>query len=239
MANVKKFYNFVPFNIGNDANENNIPWPILVDKLQECDTVTELGCGTGWLSARIKNKFPNAIVKGIDISDAAIEQAKMRSADVNFCVDDITTYNGVADMIISVGVLHHIPNHSIEEMIAKAIRASKKYTFIGVYHKNSRQAMFDFFNQYPKSKHKKLFKKMSPQIKNSVQRDSWFRDQFEHPYEVSICLDTLQKIAKDTNTKLIYTSLNTDDMYNTIMNKLQTFEFVSGFVYGVFENEMA
>lgn len=49
----------MPFNMGHDKNYQNIPWPSLTEQLQNANTVTELGCGTGWLCNRIKNNFPN------------------------------------------------------------------------------------------------------------------------------------------------------------------------------------
>lgn len=235
---IKNFYNLLPFNLGNDKKEDNIPWPIVVDKLSECQTVTELGCGTGWLSSRIKKKFPNISVTGIDLSQSAINQANKRSDSVEFIVDDITTYNKHADMIISLGVLHHIPNHDIKDLMSKAINLSNKYAFIGLYHQNSRQAMFDFFESYPVNKRKNLFKKMTPQIKDDSQRDSWYRDQFNHPYEQSTTLKVYEEVAKQTNTNLIYTNIKSDDTYDLTMDRLNTYEFVSGFIYGVFEHEM-
>ena len=235
---IKSFYNLLPFNTGNDKKEDNIPWPIVVEKLDNCSSITELGCGTGWLSSRIKKRFPNIKATGIDLSDSAINRAKQRAENVNFEVDDILTYNKKADMIISMGVLHHIPNHTINELMAHAISLSNKYTFIGLYHQSSRQAMFDFFESYPIHKRKKLFKKMTPQIKDNSQRESWYRDQFEHPYEQATTLSVYKEVAKQTNTKLIYSNIQSDDTYNYTMDRLNTYEFVSGFIYGVFEHEM-
>ena len=39
----------MPFNMGHDKNYENIPWPSLNEQLENAKTVTELGCGTGWL----------------------------------------------------------------------------------------------------------------------------------------------------------------------------------------------
>jgi len=231
---VEKFYNYIPFNVGNDIKVDNIPWPFISDNIKNCNTVTELGCGTGWLSSRIKSNYPSTTVKGIDLSETAIAQAKSRNQDIEFIKDDITTYNSKSDMVISVGVLHHIPDYDIYDLMCKAINLSNKYTFIGLYHTQSRKAMFDFFNNYPEHKRKKLFKKMAPQIKNNEQRESWFRDQFEHPFETTTTLKVYNQVAKDTNTKLVYTNINTDETYNSTMEMLETFEFKSGFIYGGF-----
>ena len=230
--NVKRFYNNLPFNTGYDTKQNNIPWPLLHTYLKCSKTVTELGCGTGWLCARIKKQYPELEITGIDISKIAIEQACMRSNDVNYRIDNLLTYNKKSDVVISIGVLHHIETNNIKSLLHKAIALSKKYCFIGLYHEDSRKAMFDFFNNYPESKRKSLFKKMMPHMTNTEQRASWFRDQFYNPYEQSISLDTMKQVAEETNTKLEYTNINSDNTYNSVMEKLHTYEFTSGFIYG-------
>ena len=229
---IRGFYNNLPFNTGEDTNKNNIPWLSLQKQLEQAKTVTELGCGTGWLCARIKNKYPHLKVVGVDISETAISQACNRTKDVNFFVDNLLEYNKKADIIISIGVLHHIETSDIKSLLQRTIDLSKQYCFLGLYHTNSRKAMFDFFEQYPESKRKDIFKKMMPHMKNAKQRDSWYRDQFYNPYEDSVTLKTLQEVADETKTKLNYSNLNTDDTYYNVMNKLNTYEFTSGFIYG-------
>tara|TARA_B100000683_G_C12467574_1_gene546624 strand:+ start:840 stop:1547 length:708 start_codon:yes stop_codon:yes gene_type:complete len=229
---IRGFYNNLPFNTGEDTNKNNIPWVSLQTNLENAKTVTELGCGTGWLCARIKNKYPHLKVIGIDISESAISQACNRTKHVDFFVDNLLEYNKKADVVISIGVLHHIETNDIKKLLRKTIALSKQYCFIGLYHTNSRKAMFDFFEQYPESKRKDIFKKMTPHMQNTKQRDSWFRDQFYNPYEESVSLKTLKEVAKETKTNLDYTNLDTDNTYNNVTNKLNTFEFTSGFIYG-------
>ena len=66
---------------------------------------------------------------------------------------------------------------------------------------------------------------------NTEQRASWFRDL---PYNLmnNSTLDTMKQVAKETNTKLEYTNINSDNTYNSVMEKLHTYEFTSGFIYG-------
>ena len=118
--------------------------------------------------------------------------------------------------------------------MCKTINISNNYTFIGLYHTNSRHAMFDFFSKYSKEKQKKLFKKMTPHMK-SKQRESWFRDQFDNPFEQSTTLDVYKQVAKDTNTKLVFTNISTDKTYDSTRESLESFEFKSGFIYGGFK----
>tara|TARA_B100000900_G_C20393943_1_gene639822 strand:+ start:129 stop:833 length:705 start_codon:yes stop_codon:yes gene_type:complete len=232
---VLNFYSSMPFNMGHDKNYENIPWPSLNEQLENAKTVTELGCGTGWLCNRIKNNFPNLKVTGIDISQTCIDSARYRGNDIDWQVKDLTKYKQKADVVVSIGVLHHIENANLQKLIEHTIKLSNKYAFIGLYHSSSRQAMFDFFARYPKKKHEKLFKKMMPHMTNDTQRESWFRDQFNHPYEVASSLKMFNDAATNTKYKLTYSNVNTDDMYDSTMNRLETFEFVSGFIYGGFE----
>ena len=118
--------------------------------------------------------------------------------------------------------------------MCKTINISNNYTFIGLYHTNSRQAMFDYFSKYSKEKQKKLFKKMTPHMK-SKQRESWFRDQFENPFEQTTTLAVYKQVAKDTNTKLVFTNISTDKTYDSTRESLESFEFKSGFIYGGFK----
>jgi len=230
---VQSFYNYMPFNIGID-NNTNIPWPSLCSHLDSAESFTELGCGTGWLCNRVKNKYANIAVTGIDISETAINESKLRSQKINWKIQDLTTYNEKVDVVASIGVLHHIPGYSIYDLMCKTINISNNYTFIGLYHTNSRHAMFDFFSKYSKEKQKKLFKKMTPHMK-SKQRESWFRDQFDNPFEQSTTLDVYKQVAKDTNTKLVFTNISTDKTYDSTRESLESFEFKSGFIYGGFK----
>jgi len=229
------FYSTMPFNTGRDKNSLNIPWQDLNHHLSTAKTVTELGCGTGWLCNRIKNNYPMLDVTGIDLSETAIQMASMRDSDINWQVKDLVKYKKKSDIVISIGVLHHIPNYELEKLIEHTISLANKYAFIGLYHQNSRQAMFDFFDRYPKHKHKKLFKKMMPHMSSDTQRDSWFRDQFDHPYETVSSLQMYKNVATNTGTQLTFCNLNTDNTYNETMDRLETYEFVSGFIYGGFK----
>jgi hypothetical protein len=118
-----------------------------------------------------------------------------------------------------------------------SVNKSNKYTYIGLYHKESRQAMFDFFENYSPDQRYKLFKKMTPWFTSETQRMSWWRDQFEHPYETTVTLVDYQQVAQLTNTKLAWTSVNTDNVYDTTFKRLERYEFTSGFIYGLYQHD--
>lgn len=51
----------------------------LIKKIPECmpSTILDLGCGTGYFSKNIKNKFPNAQYIGLDLSEGMAHYAKL------------------------------------------------------------------------------------------------------------------------------------------------------------------
>jgi hypothetical protein len=47
------------------------------------------------------------------------------------------------------------------------------------------------------------------------------------------------KIAEDTGTNLVWVNANTDkELYDISINKIKSFEFTSGFIYGLFERKI-
>jgi cyclopropane fatty-acyl-phospholipid synthase-like methyltransferase len=239
MELVKSFYKRLPFNKSSNEEYRKsqlkpVPWKSLDCALNNSNTVLELGCGSGWLSHRIAYNYPSKRISAIDLIEENISIAKQQNSAINFSVKDLLLETRKADTVISVGVLHHI-DKDIIKLMCHTINLSNKYTFIGLYHTHSRKAMFDFFERYPKHKHRKLFKKMMPHIKNDIQRESWFRDQLEHPFEQTVTLEQYKKVAEQTNTTLSFVNINTDDTYNKTMNRLESYEFTGGMIYGLFE----
>ena len=243
MSLVKTFYDILPFNKSDDdslrkqINKSNTPWKSLDTAVSNSNTVLELGCGQGWLSNRIANNY-SVEVTGIDLIKENIDRAKgYNIPNTSFNQEDILQTTRTADTVVSIGVLHHIPDHDISFLLEQAILKSNQYCFMGLYHTSSRRAMFDFYDKYPKHKQYKLFKKMTPWIKDETQRKSWFRDQLRHPYEVTIDLSVLQAAAVSTGRKLTWCNFDNDDQYDITMSKLKSYEFIPGFVYAMFEEE--
>ena len=55
--------------------------------------VLEVGCGLGFVVKFLSKKFSSFVVDGLDISQVAIEKAKIRFPDYNFIIGDITAPN--------------------------------------------------------------------------------------------------------------------------------------------------
>jgi putative AdoMet-dependent methyltransferase len=83
----------------------------MADKVNSQSRVLELGCGTGNLTAKLREMNE---ITGVDISDAMIKIARTKTEDknVNYCQDDILSffdYNEKKyDCIISSYTLHHL-----------------------------------------------------------------------------------------------------------------------------------
>ena len=243
---VKAFYDLLPFNKADhreyikQINKKETPWPALTSAIENADSVLELGSGQGWLSNRIALQYPNTHVTGIDIVQENIRRSnEYAPINATFVKEDILHTERHADVVISVGVLHHIPEHHIQKLMMRAIDMADEYAFIGLYHKHSREYMLNYFaNIYPESKRYRQFKKMTPWINSEEHRESWYRDQLLHPYECMVTVEDYYKVAEETNTELVWLSTDSDETLATdAMNKISSYEFTSGFIYGLFKKE--
>ena len=75
----------------------------------------DLGCGPGNSTELLLQRFPNAIVTGIDSSDNMLEAARKRLPGVRFEKDDITLLHTVTssyDVILANASLHWVPDHA-------------------------------------------------------------------------------------------------------------------------------
>lgn len=76
--------------------------------------VVDLGCGPGELTARLADRWPHAIVDGIDSSPEMIATAASYASDrVTFHVADIATWEAPpdTDVVVANAVLQWVPGH--------------------------------------------------------------------------------------------------------------------------------
>jgi len=75
--------------------------------------VIDLGCGTGTISKRIKNNFPNAAITCLDVAENMIEMAKSKlsgQSDIRYQLADFNHFDFEEqyDVVISFLSLHHL-----------------------------------------------------------------------------------------------------------------------------------
>jgi len=86
--------------------------------------ILDYGCGNCLLYPHIKKRYPNAEYDGIDLSERMLEAGKQRfGSDKNFNVsqqdgEQLDFKDGLFDLIICRGSLHHLPDPSkgLQEM---------------------------------------------------------------------------------------------------------------------------
>ncbi len=77
--------------------------------------ILDVGCGTGILTARLVNRFPDAEIAAVDISEEMIDQANLRTFadDVEWIVSDILKFksNKRFDLITSSSTIQWVLPH--------------------------------------------------------------------------------------------------------------------------------
>ncbi|MGH3241495.1 MAG: trans-aconitate 2-methyltransferase [Spirillospora sp.] len=77
--------------------------------------VVDLGCGTGELTATLADRWPDAVIDGVDGSADMIAEARGREIPgrLGFRVGDVAAWrpDHPVDLIVSNAVLHWIPEH--------------------------------------------------------------------------------------------------------------------------------
>lgn len=95
---------------------------------QQGETILDLGCGTGHLSARIAEVGAHVI--GLDSSPAMIASAREKYPEVEFRVDDARTFrlDRAQDAIFSNAALHWIPEADmVVERVHQTLRRSGRF----------------------------------------------------------------------------------------------------------------
>jgi trans-aconitate 2-methyltransferase len=74
----------------------------------------DIGCGPGNSTELLQQRFPDAIVTGMDSSADMIEAARKRLPGIRFDIDDIAQWQGRGspfDVILANAVLQWVPDH--------------------------------------------------------------------------------------------------------------------------------
>lgn len=108
-----------PLQYGRYADERARPFFELTARI-EADApqvVVDLGCGSGELTVTLAERWPQALVRGIDASPEMIGQARHEGA-VEFSVGDAAEFSAAGiDVLVSNAALQWVPSH--RELIAR------------------------------------------------------------------------------------------------------------------------
>ena len=76
-------------------------------------TIYDLGCGTGAITAMLKERWPEAQVTGVDSSQAMLDRARTLEADIHWLERDLNEWEpeAPADLLYSNAVLHWLDSH--------------------------------------------------------------------------------------------------------------------------------
>ena len=82
------------------ADERSRPFFDLLSRVELADpqTIVDLGCGPGTLTAHLAQRWPGAAVVGLDSSPEMIAAAQRLGAPVRFAVADATDWHATADV---------------------------------------------------------------------------------------------------------------------------------------------
>jgi trans-aconitate 2-methyltransferase len=96
------------------ADERHRPsWDLIARLGGSPRIVWDLGCGTGEITIRLRELWPEAAVHGLDSSPAMLEQARAQRG-ITWVEGDIATWSPqeAVDLIVATASLHWVPDHT-------------------------------------------------------------------------------------------------------------------------------
>lgn len=115
---------------------NRVDWKARVPFWQSCieyttpGTVFEFGCNAGWNLRAIQSVAPSTDVYGADVNQAAVNEARAAGVEAQ-----VISEHGIAgmyeprsmDLVITAGVLIHIPPEQLDRTMRSLIDLSGRY----------------------------------------------------------------------------------------------------------------
>jgi len=160
------------------------------DAVSQSKTVLDIGCGSGFIINFLARRYPNIKFDAVDFSDS-IDLAKQFSKthginNIDYYKEDFLTWktNKTYDLVLSNGVLHHIPEYY--RAVDKIYKLATDKVIIGIY-----------------NKYGKLLKRIS---KVQYASDVLYIDQEHCPFEVSFTDKEFKKLFDTLDILKVYPS---------------------------------
>ncbi len=91
--------------------------------------VLDLGCSIGQCTTALKERHPDAEVRGLDVALPMLRYAHMRATDMNVDVhfhqglaEDLEFSDGMFDTVFAYILFHEVPKHTFEPIVREAFR---------------------------------------------------------------------------------------------------------------------
>lgn len=120
------------------TGRNQVDWSLRVPLLQRmidqtsAQSFLDVGCNAGWNLLALRKINPDFMMSGVDVNHQALLQAADEGFDViNMPASTIAESdelgNGCAEMVITSGVLIHIPPSDLDSVMRAIVAASSRY----------------------------------------------------------------------------------------------------------------
>jgi len=99
--------------------------------------ILDVGCGKGFLLYELKQLLPGAYIRGLDVSEYALENSKEEVREFLFvhkAQDKFPFADSAFDLVISLNTLHNLKIHELKDSLMECDRvASRGYIVIEAY----------------------------------------------------------------------------------------------------------
>lgn len=111
---------------------NRIPFLRRMIELTNCGTFLDVGCNAGWNLRALREINKDFQMSGVDVNHDALLQAQEAGFDVvNVPASEIDSVDdfspGCAEMVITSGVLIHIPPSDLLKVMEQIVQAASQY----------------------------------------------------------------------------------------------------------------
>jgi len=187
---------------------------------QDTDTVTEFGCGSGWLACTMAYHY-GLHVTAVDFTSAALSRAREVAAllgvsdRVRFVESDLFEYqpDALTDVVVSLGVLHHTRDARAAFEHIQTCATPGGTVYVGLYHEPGRAPFLELFRNLLDSEGEDAALQRYAELDGIHANEptilrSWFRDQVIHPHETQHTLREVCGWFADAGLALASTSIN-------------------------------